>query len=71
MKNNSPEHKQYLIDSISEMNAFIDKVIANIYDRRDTISEKSMQAMYGIIDRKKENIARFKTMLTTQYNHTI
>lgn len=65
------QHKQYLIDSIAEMDSFIDKVICNIYDRRDTISESSLSAMQGIIDRKKKNIVEFRELLQAQYNHTI
>lgn len=71
MRNNSPEHKQYLVNSISEMQAFIDKVIGNIYDRRDTISEQSLKTMYEIIDRKKANIDQFKTILQSTYNTAI
>lgn len=71
MKNNSEQHKQYLIDSIAEMQAFIDKCNANIYDRRDTISGKSLTAMYGIIERKEANINQFKHLLLSQYNTAI
>jgi hypothetical protein len=63
------EHKQYLIDSITEMELFIDKMIANIYDRRDTIGDKSLNAMYGIMDRKKANIAQFKRILREEHNY--
>lgn len=65
------EHKQYLIDSIAEMQAFIDKAIGNIYDRRDTITEQSLTVMHGIIARKKANIEQFKTILQSTYNTAI
>ena len=71
MRNDSPEHKQYLIDSIAEMQAFIDKIISKIYEQRDTISDNSLNIFYGIIDRKKANIKQFADLLSTQYNHSI
>lgn len=65
------QHKQYLIDSIAEMELFIDKIIATIYERRDIITDRALNTYYGIIDRKKANIEQFKQLLATQYNHTI
>lgn len=65
------QHKKYLIDSIAEMETFIDKVIGNIYDRRDTITPNTLHVLNGIIDRKRENIERFKELLNSEYSHTI
>jgi len=65
------QHKQHLIDSIYEMQSFINKIIGNIQERRETITSKSLATFYGIIDRKNENIHQFKQLLKEQYNHTI
>ncbi len=64
------EHKQYLIDSIVEMEAFIDKIIGKLYEGRETLTESSVNTFNGIIDRKKANIAQFKELLSTQYNYS-
>lgn len=61
------QHKQYLIDGITKMELFIDKCINNIYDRRDTIGEKSLNTLYGIIDRKKANIAQYREILRKEH----
>jgi hypothetical protein len=65
------QHKQYLIDSIGEMEAFVDKIIGKIYEQRDTISDNSLKTFYGIIDRKKEAISEFKQILATEYDYII
>lgn len=65
------EHKQYLIDSISEMEVFIDKIIGKLYEGRETLTESSVKTFQGIIDRKKANIVQFKELLRTQYNHAL
>lgn len=70
MKANTPQHKQYLIDRISDLELFIDKVINTIYERRDTVTESALVIYYGIIDRNKKTISDFKQLLQDQYNHT-
>lgn len=60
-------HKQYLIDGITEMELLINRIINNIYERADTISEESLNAMYGIIDRKKANIAQYRELLRKEH----
>lgn len=71
MSPNTLEHKQYLIDSINEMNTFIDKCIDKLYTDRETISETSAKTIAGVIDRKRANVNLFKELLRTQYNHFI
>lgn len=71
MKANSPEHKQYLIDSVAEMEDFVGKLIGKLYDGRETLTAASVKTFQGIIERKQANIAQFKQLLQTQYNHTI
>jgi hypothetical protein len=66
----SPEHKQYLIDSIAEMQLFVDKVINKIYDQ-PCISESKLATYHRIIDNKIANIQQFKEMLASKYNHII
>lgn len=71
MKPDTLEHKQYLIDSINEMNAFIDKCINKLYTDRETISETAAKAIAGVIDRKRANVNYFKALLQSQYNTAI
>lgn len=68
MKPDTLEHKQYLIDSINEMNTFIDKCIDKLYTDRETISETAAKVIAGVIDRKRDNIKLFKDLLQSQYN---
>jgi len=68
MKNNSPQHKQYLIDSIAEMEAFCAKLEVKI---NETSNDITGHAMCGIYSRKQENIAQFKALLQSQYNTAI
>lgn len=71
MRPNTLEHKQYLIDSIDEMNAFIDKCIVKLYTDRETISETAAKAIASVIDRKRANVNQFKELLRSQFNHLI
>lgn len=68
MKNNSPQHKQYLIDSITEMQAFCAKLEIKI---NETNNDMAHHQMRGIYSRKQENIAQFKAILQSQYNTAI
>lgn len=68
MKANSPEHKQYLITSIAEMELFVDKCIAKLYTG-EISTEVGAKAIAGVIDRKQANINHFKELLRTKYNH--
>lgn len=68
MQNNSAAHKQYLIDSIAEMQAFCAKLEVKINETNNTITGR---AMCGIYSRKQESIARFKALLQSQYNTAI
>ncbi len=62
------EHKQYLINSIEEMETFIDKCIAKLY-KGEIATEVGAKAIANVIDRKKANIRQFKELLRTKYNH--
>lgn len=68
MKNNTPSHKQYLIDSIAEMESFCAKLEIKI---NETNNDMTGHALCGIYSRKQENIARFKDILRTKYDHII
>lgn len=65
------EHKQYLIDSIAEMEAFNAKLTAKIETEQRNIGELALLAMCGIVDRKDKSIRKFKETLRTKYNHVI
>jgi hypothetical protein len=69
MKNNTSSHKQYIIDSITEMRMFINKMENNIRDNGETFSDATISAMRGIIDRKKANIKQFKQLLRDEYGY--
>jgi hypothetical protein len=69
MKNNTLSHKQYIIDSITEMRMFINKMENNIRDNGEAFSDATISTMRGIIARKKANIAQFKELLKDEYNY--
>jgi hypothetical protein len=62
------QHKQYLIDSIAEMNAFCAKLEIKI---NETNNEVTGNAICGIYSRKQESITKFKQLLKEQYNHIV
>ena len=69
MKNNTPEHMQYLIDSIAEMEAFNAKLARKIELEQHNMSDGVLLAMCNIVDRKDENIQQLKRRLADQYGY--
>jgi hypothetical protein len=63
------QHKQYLIDSIVEMEAFNAKLTRKIETDQQYMSDTVLQSMCNIVDRKDENIRQFKQLLREQYGY--
>jgi hypothetical protein len=60
------QHKQYLIDSIVEMEAFCDKLAAKMENCNNDMSYHGFRKVYFS---KKENIEQFKQLLRKQYGY--
>jgi hypothetical protein len=66
MKVNSELHKQYLIDSISEMEAFLCKLAVKMEACNNDMSYNGMRRVYFS---KQDNIRAFKQLLLSQYGY--
>lgn len=64
------QHRQYLIDKISEMEFFNERLVAKIEAEQANMSEAALQGMCGIVDRKDANISTFKAILKEKYGYT-
>lgn len=60
------QHKQYLIDSINEMQSFCDKLAAKMENCNNDMSYHGFRKVYAS---KKENISYFKHLLRLQYGY--
>lgn len=63
------QHRQYLIDSIHEMEKFNERLIAKIEAEQANMSEAALQGMCGMVDRKDANIATLKALLQEKYGY--
>jgi hypothetical protein len=60
------QHKQYLIDSINEMQSFCDKLAAKMENCNNDASYHGFRKVYLS---KKENISQFVQLLREQYGY--
>jgi hypothetical protein len=70
MKANTDQHKQYLIDSIHGMQAFVTRLEHKVETQGETMNEISLASIRGVVQRKNANISEFKQLLKDQYNYT-